>query len=453
MRRIVFFFSLFFLLTLLAAWGTSPAFSAPLRQGADRDDPFPFTNPYEATILGTPPEHRVALPSRVEPRIRSLEIQDRLVPDVFHYNAAMQYSVTLQDGPAPLVFLIAGTGGRYDESKMQFLQQLLHGAGCHTVCLSSPTQFQFIVSMAQHAITGYVPWDVDDLWRVMRVIRDQIQDEREVTDIRLAGYSLGGLHSAFLAERDARAKEFQFHRVLVLNPPVDLFNSALTFDSWLGGGEEGMEKAEKILGTFIREFTRFYKANDLGSLSGEQIIAFFQSLDLSDTDLRTLIATSFRMTCASMVFSSDVCLRAGYVVRPETQLTRTTPLLPYFDVTSRITFEQYFEEFLLPYIQYRDPSATRTSVLHECSLKSIARYLGQADNVAVLGTMDDPILNTVERDFLLQTFGPRIHLFPHGGHCGSFQHPPFARRILELLDLPDQAATLQGKPDAGVTHD
>lgn len=397
---------------------------------------YPFTNPYEATIFGTPPDLRIALNGDISPDRRSLEVEERHVPEIFFYNEAMEYSVTLQDGPAPLVFIVAGTGARYDAAKMGFLQQLFHGAGYHTVCLSSPTQFQFIVSMSRHALAGYVPWDVEDLWRVMRIVRDEVASEREITGMRLAGYSLGALQAAFLAERDSRAREFGFERVLMLNPPVDLFQSALRFDSWLGGGEEGMEKAEKILATFIREFTEFYKTNDLGSLDGDDLFRFFRSLELSDDDLRALIASSFRMTSASMIFSSDVCLRAGYVVAPEVELTMGTPLLPYFDVTSRITFEQYVDEFLLPYIQFRDPSATRTSVLHECSLRSIARFLRGADNVAVLGTRDDPILGGDEVNFLEQTFGERLTLFPHGGHCGNFQYLPFAERMLELLRLP-----------------
>lgn len=413
-----------------------PLFCAFAAQAEDA--PYPYTSPYEATIFGTPPELRYALPSHAEPDVRSLKVVDRRIPDVFSYNAAMEYSLTLQNDPAPLVFIIAGTGGRYDESKMLFLQQLYASAGYHTACISSPTQFQFIVSVSQHAIAGYVPWDVDDLWRVMGWIRTEVESMRTVTGIRLTGYSLGALHSAFLAERDAREKVFNFERVVMLNPPVDLYGSALNFDSWLGDGAAGMEKAEAAIGTFIREFTEFYKDNDLGSLDSDALFRFFDTLKMSEEKLKALISSSFRMTSASLAFTSDVCLRAGYVVSPDVELSTADPLLPYFDIASRISFKQYFTEFLLPYIQYTDLGATQDEVLNDCSLIAIAEYLRTAEHIVLLGTEDDPILNPNELLFLKDVFGQRAEFFPHGGHCGNFQYAPFAKHILELMQIPEK---------------
>jgi hypothetical protein len=141
-----------------------------------------------------------------------------------------------------------------------------------------------------------------------------------------------------------------------------------------------------------------------------------------------------------MSFTSDVLLRAGYLVPPDRELSLYDPLLPYFDAASRLTFEQYVKEFLLPYVQYVDPAATLATVLHECSLRSIARFLRGADNVFVLGTEDDPILDPDEREFLKVTFAERAEFFQHGGHCGNFQYAPFARRMQEMMGAPGKAA-------------
>ncbi|WP_022660353.1 hypothetical protein [Paucidesulfovibrio longus] len=419
-------------LLLLALFQALPVFA--------EQAPYPYASPYEATIFGTPPELRYDLGETPRPETLSIRAEGRVIPDVFSYSAAMEYSLLLQDGPAPLVFLIAGTGGRYDESKMQFLQQLFFDAGFHTACIDSPTQFQFLVSASRRGIAGYVPWDVDDLWRVMGLIRTEAESRRQVTGYRLAGYSLGALHAAFLAERDSHAHVYDFERVLMLNPPVDLYSSALNFDSWLGNGEAGMAKAEAAIGTFIREFTEFYKANDLGDLDSEALFRFFDTLHMSEEQLQALISSSFRLTCASMSFTSDVLLRAGYLVPPDRELSLYDPLLPYFDAASRLTFEQYVKEFLLPYVQYVDPAATLATVLHECSLRSIARFLRAADNVFVLGTEDDPILDPDELDFLKATFAGRAEFFKHGGHCGNFQYAPFARRMQEMMGAPGKAA-------------
>lgn len=429
-------------LLLIVLWGALPAPQAAAAETSPTPDAaYPYDDPFQATIFGTPPELRYDPGETPSPDELSLRVAGRAIPDVFSYSAAMGYSLLLQDHPAPLVFLIAGTGGRYDESKMLFLQRLFYSAGYHTACIDSPTQFQFLVSASRHGIAGYVPWDVDDLWRVMGLVRTEVESRRQVTGFRLAGYSLGALHAAFLAERDSHEHVYGFERVLMLNPPVDLFSSALNFDSWLGDGDAGLAKAEAAIGTFIREFTEFYKANDLGDLDSEVLFRFFNTLQMNEEQLKALISSSFRLTCTSMSFTSDVLLHAGYLVPPDKELSLHDPLLPYFDAASRLTFEEYFEEFLLPYVQYTDPTATRTTVLHECSLRSIARFLRGAENLRVLGTADDPILDPDELAFLRTTFGERAGFFAHGGHCGNFQYAPFARRMLELMGPPEAGGT------------
>ena len=362
--------------------------------------------------------------------MRRLETQDRNVPEVFWYAKGMGYAVQLQDKPAPLIFLVAGTGARHDASKMLFLERLFYAQGYHVVGLTSPTHFNFLVNASKHAIAGYVPFDVDDLWRVMRWIREDLEQECEITGYRLAGYSLGGLQSAFLAERDSRERVFDFENVLLINPAVDLYSSALTFESWLAGpGQEALEQAVQIL---VKEFTEFYKNNDVGNLDGEAILAFFQDLNLTDAQMRALIAASFRMTAASMIFTSDVCMHAGYIVPADKALTSTDPLLPYFDAASQITFKEYFEEFLYPYIRYVLPGMSQEQALAECSLRRIEEFLQASPKVFVVGNADDPILQPEEVDFLRSTFGERVALFPHGGHCGNLNYVRFAEKMLEF---------------------
>ena len=46
----------------------------------------------------------------------------------------------IQKGPAPLVFLIAGTGGTYDGEKNTMMGKAFYQAGFHIISLSSPTE-------------------------------------------------------------------------------------------------------------------------------------------------------------------------------------------------------------------------------------------------------------------------------------------------------------------------
>ena len=67
------------------------------------------------------------------------------------------------------------------------------------------------------------------LYRVMEGIKAQHGD-LQVTDYHLTGYSLGALNAAFVSHLDEQRKSFNFKRVLMLNPPVDLLTSVDNLD-------------------------------------------------------------------------------------------------------------------------------------------------------------------------------------------------------------------------------
>lgn len=427
---------------LLAAAALAAPTSAPTSAPAAAADipPYPFANRYKATVFGTPPDVRHKIPGAdaLAPETRSVKLSGRRVPELFWYCEAVEYSVLAQKGEAPLVFVIAGTGGRFNSTKVRYLQQLFHQAGYHAVGLSSPTHFNSIVSLSRHGVSGYVPFDVDDLYTLMGWVKQDVEKRLKVRGYAVAGYSLGGLHAAFLARRDARDKVFDFQKVLAINPAVDLYNSALTFDSWLGtddtaAGGPTAARPEQAVTRFIDSFSEFYRTNHIGRLDSEVLYRFFDTLDASDEELKQIIAVGFRITAASMVFTSDVCLGAGYVTPRERAIPTSEPLLPYFQAASRVSFEQYFEEFLLPYLRHRDPSITREKALADCTLAGMAGFLRESANIYVVGNEDDPILNERELAFLKDTFGPRASFFPRGGHCGNMQYAGFAKKLLEIM--------------------
>ncbi|SNR91831.1 hypothetical protein SAMN04488503_1906 [Humidesulfovibrio mexicanus] len=422
------------LLALLVVAAFAPAALASPADAAGIP-PYPFGNRYKATVFGTPPDVRHKIPGAdgLSPETRSIRISGRRVPELFWYCESVEYSVLAQKGEAPLVFVIAGTGGRFNSTKVRYLQQLFHQAGYHAVGLSSPTHFNSIVSLSRHGISGYVPFDVDDLYTLMGWVKQDVEKRLKVRGYAVAGYSLGGLHAAFLARKDARDKVFGFQKVLAINPAVDLYNSALVFDSWLKSEAPSAGGPEQAVTKFIDRFSEFYRTNHIGRLDSEVLYRFFDTLDASDEELKQIIAVGFRITASSMVFTSDVCLGAGYVTPRDRAIATSEPLLPYFQAASRVSFEQYFEEFLLPYLRHRDPAMTKEKALADCTLVGMARFLRESPNIYVVGNEDDPILNERELAYLKDTFGPRAFFFPRGGHCGNMQYAGFAQKLLEVM--------------------
>ena len=136
---------------------------------------------------------------------------------------------------------------------------------------------------------------------------------------------------------------------------------------------------------------------------------------------------------AIMIFTSDVCLRAGYIVPADKTIQTSEPLLPYFTAASRISFEQYVDEFLLPYVRSQSPGTTKETLLAACTLRGLDGFLRASGNVYVIGNEDDPILSVAELAYLKDVFGGRAAFFKHGGHCGNLQYEGFAQKLLEII--------------------
>jgi predicted alpha/beta-fold hydrolase len=100
--------------------------------------------------------------------------------------------VAFQDRKAPLVFLIAGTGGSSKSAKIVALMANLYQAGFHVIALPSPTFPNFIIDASTSHVPGNLSDDAVDLYRVMEKIWSQTKGRIQVSDFLLAGYSLGG---------------------------------------------------------------------------------------------------------------------------------------------------------------------------------------------------------------------------------------------------------------------
>ncbi len=410
------------------------ALFCPTLNGVATEYQYPYSNPYKATVYGTPPDLSFPINRPVSPKLRSIKVKKRNIPNIFSHERQMFYSTALQKKAAPLIFIIAGTGAEHDSTKMRFLTQIFHQAGYHVVALSSPTHMNFLVSVSQHAAAGYVPYDVADLYRVIQWIMKDIGNTIEITDYYLTGYSLGALHAAFLSHLDSREGQFNFKKTLMINPPVSLYHSVKRLDSWLTHENLGEKSVQEEIERIISMFSDYYEAADIADLDDNFLYQMITKVKLKDKDLRALIGVDFRVSASSMIFASDVCLRAEYVVPPDAYPLKTgTPLMPYAEATFKVSFQDYLEEYLLPYIQYLQPGMDRCTFLRQCSLYDIRSYLATTDTVMVIGNRDDVILSDHDLKFIDTVFRDRAKLYPSGGHCGNMMYTPFVEQMLAMI--------------------
>ena len=394
---------------------------------------YPIPGSYEATILGTPPQLRPRLPDGIPTRELVLDLSpDLRKPEIFFYDRGLRCLLAPQKKKAPLVFLIAGTGASHKAPKLTAMMKQLYAAGYHVVTLPSSTHPNFIINASRSRVPGDLTEDAGDLYRVMERVRAEIGDDIEISDFSLAGYSLGGTQAAFVARLDEERKSFNFRKVLMINPAVSLYDSMIRIESLLGGIPGGPRKIGTFFNRMLTRFTEFYREGDFIGINDEFLYAVFTSNLLSHDEAGGLIALSFRINAAGMIFASDVLTNSGYIVPKNRVLTVTDSLSDYFRVGVHLSFVDYFDEYFLPYFRAKRPGLTRQALIEAESLRSIEGYLTSSTKFGVMTNDNDFILSPDDRAYLGRLFGPRLKLYPRGGHLGNLE---FRDNMAYMVDV------------------
>lgn len=399
---------------------------------------FPLTNPFEATIARTPNALRPRLPddASIEQLDYSLSLnpqrEERLPPN-FWAVKKLRYRLARQAGPAPLIFIISGTGGRYDAGENEFLKKWFYKAGFHVVQLSSPTSFDFIASASRLATPGYSPEDARDLYRVMEAIQGAHAD-LPVQGYYLTGYSLGALDAAFVSHLDEGQHRFDFRKVLLINPPVNLYTSINNLDRMVQTRVTGIDDHTTFYQVILGKLARFLNQRGYIDINEAMLYDFQQSRErLSNDQMAMLIGMVFRFTATDIVYTSDLINHRGLISPPDMRLTEGTSLTPFYERALRCDFNCYLHKQLLPMWRSHFKGKDFQQLVHQASLYALRDYLRDSPKISVMHNADDPILGPGDIGFLRATFGDRLTLFPYGGHLGNINYSVNNQTMLEDL--------------------
>ncbi len=399
---------------------------------------YPLSNPFEATIASTPPGLRPQLPRDEDIDQADYELKLRPerefeLPKNFWPVTKLRYRMAQQDGRAPLIFIIAGTGANYASGKTEDLKRLFYGAGYHVVQLSSPTSYDFMSAASRAATPGISSADAEDLYRVMIAVRAQ-HPNLEISDYYLTGYSLGGLHAAFVSELDERMRSFNFKRVLLLNPPVNLYTSVSNLDRLVQTRVEGIDSGTTYFEQVLEKLAHYFEEKGYIDLNDAMLHDFLQSDEqLSNEQLAMLIGSSFRFSSADIAFTSDLINRRGLITPPQYPISEGTSLTPFFKRALQCDFDCYMAEQLMPHWRKQTGGGSLPQLIDQVSLYALASYLKSSNKIAVMHNADDLILGPGDIGFLRRTFGERLTLYPLGGHCGNLNYRVNSDAMLEFF--------------------
>lgn len=424
----------------LLAFLSCLALTAPI-SAADIDASsygYPISNPLEATLATTPPELRPELPDDADINQSDYQIKLRPerefeLPDNFWPVTKMRYRMAKQSGEAPLIFIIAGTGAHYASSTPEYLKKLFYGAGYHVVQLSSPTSYDFMTSASRFATPGITREDADDLYRTMQAVRAQ-HPRLKVSEYHLTGYSLGALQAAFVSELDETRRSFNFKRVLLLNPPVNLYTSITNLDRMVQTKVKGIDNSTTFYELVLGKLTRYFQNKGYVDINDALLYDFQNSGEqLSDEQMAMLIGAAFRFSSADIAFTSDLINRRGLITPINYPISDGTSLTPFFRRALQCDFDCYMTEQLIPMWRARTDGGSVAQLIDQVSLYALADYMKNSSKIAVMHNADDVILGPGDLGFLRSTFGDRLTVYPLGGHCGNLNYRVNSDAMLEFF--------------------
>ena len=387
---------------------------------------YPIADPIAATILSTPAQDQAVLPKTIRVKqYQTIDIfPDRGVPEVFWYNEKLRYSVAYHKEKAPVMFMIAGTGAGYDSAKMKMMQKAFFQAGFHVVALSSPTHPNFIVAASSSGMPGDIRSDAEDLYNVMEKMLQRSKKKDLIGDFYLTGYSLGGSQAAFVAKLDEERKVFNFKKVLMINPALNIYDSALKLDKMLEDNiPGGMDNFNDFYRKLMNNITEAYVHGDFVDLSYGFFYSAYNEILPSPAEGKAVIGFSFRISLANLLFTADVMTNSGYIVPKNLKLFRTDSLTDYCKVAARGDgFSEYVENILCPVFKAREPGLSLRELVDRSSLRTIEDYLQKSDKIGLVTNVDDFILAKGDVDYFKQVFGSRAKIYPRGGHCGNMAY-------------------------------
>ena len=397
---------------------------------------FPIDDPYSATIIGSATMMTPGVSENIPLKVYEIQIKDKKeIPDVFWYASKFKFSFSKQKNKkAPLIFVLAGTGSDYSAIRVKFMQRIFHDAGYHTIAISSQMSQQFMISASTNAIPGMLIRDNEDIYKAMKLAYNKIKDQVDVTDFYIMGYSLGGTNAAVLSYIDEKEKAFNFKRVFMVNPPVELYDSAVKLDKYLddytGGKSAGIER---LLNTTLAR-VKGGLTSEYANIGADTIYDIVKGDILSDAEKKAYIGLAFRLTSTDLNFISDFITKSHIYTKNPEKVDKFTNMKEYFKAVNFATFEDYVNKIGFPYYKKYNKDFTIEDLKREASLRVIEDYLRTSPKIAAVTNADELILNEKDIDYLKDIFKDRLIIYPKGGHCGNMFYKENVDVMLKFIN-------------------
>jgi hypothetical protein len=357
----------------------------------------------------------------------------RLDTFLLENDADLKFTYQLQkDKSAPLVFIVPGTGGVAEAPGALFLAEQLYELGYQTVTIDDAFSWKFAAAASTSGLPGYTPRDSQDLYKALRLVKAQLAQNKEIRprSYSMIGYSLGALQALFVHRLDDKAKHFQFERILMIDPPMDLMQSVKVLDNFYNIGAQLSDNRKLVVFNRVLGVGGKYINQRADFTDPEVLQQAFSELALSQKDLAYLIGGSFRDSLRDVIFTSQQIHDLKILKSPVTRYRRNAR----YDEARQFSFNEYMSRFLYPQIKKQKTADYNIEAMNrESSFYQFGDYVQNHKGLYIVHTADDFILKPGDIRWIQDKFGSRATIFPYGGHCGAMNFPAFANYLKKVF--------------------
>ncbi len=333
------------------------------------------------------------------------------------------YTYNLHNPDAPLVFVLAGLGGNAESGTTLMLAKLMQAEGYNTVTLPNAFSWGFVLSGSRTGLVGYPPTDAVDLYDAMKAVHNDLVQNRGLRASRFAvmGYSMGGLETGFLLERDRKEKYFNFARAVMINSPFTLHHGVAVLDEMYSQSMQlSQERRDWDFG-YIYDFIGQAQTWLQQGKAPQDILAKFK---LRQADAVWLIADDFRESLRDVILSSQEVNDLGILKTPPKYMNAREA------EAQATTFHDYLEKYFYPSLH---TDQTIDAILDSGSLTTLFDQFQNDPAAYLLHNADDFLFEPGLNDTLNAKLGDRFTLFPHGGHMGNLWFPDNQILIMKIM--------------------
>jgi hypothetical protein len=403
---------------------------------AAEDYNYPYRDPYLATVTGA-----TLNADGLTPGIKRQVVHVPVLPDRDHLpglaglpglapRGALSVALYRQKAPAPLVFILPGTGSTPYFGLATYFAKLLYQRGAHVVILPSPMSWNFALAASRTGAPGYTPDDARDLYGAMQRVLPVLAARQnvKVTRVSFLGLSLGALEGAYLALLDADQDRIGITRYVLVNPPLDVYTVLKQLEQWDQLKEKlGPARAQELVA----------RATDIGEAFAQQRrddTAAFDSLaksfsGFSREELQFLIAEYLQTAVPELVTVTQAIHDQGVLPAPPDQVRKR------LEEAKGMSFTDYCEKIAVPIWRAASgqPDATMETFTQRGSLAAITDRLKGNPRVFILHNADDFLADRASIERLKEGLGDQVTIYPYGGHLGNLWYPPNKAYVLRLL--------------------